>query len=256
MATSYSPKIVTDGLVVYLDAGNPKSYPRTGSSWVNVADTNMTASIFDATFSGSNVVGTFNFDEVNDYVLISSGSPNLNIGTNHTWVWWMKKPDTVGNAFQYIYSHNTFATANSCVIFFGENSNGQGNTSRLYWTYSDTYAGGNADVASYTSQEVTSSIADNRWHMVTLVKFGWNAANHVLYVDDNIKFTNILSDGNGSIITKCNPTGPLNLFRRSDANVDRYWKGDIGTFMMYKDKALTEEEVRQNFNATRGRFGV
>ena len=255
MAFTHSPKIVTDGLVVYLDAGNSKSYPRSGTDWTNVVNSSMTGSIVNSTFSTSSL-GAFTFDKIDDYVLISSGSPNLNIGTNHTWVWWMKKPDTIGSSFQYIYSHNTFAVANSCVIFFGENSNGNGNATRLYWTYSDTYAGGNGDIAAYTANEVTSSIANNKWHMVTLVKFGWNAASHILYVDDNVKFTNILSDGNGSTITKCNPTGPLNLFRRSDGNSARYWQGDIGMFMMYKDKALTEQEVIQNFNATRGRYGV
>lgn len=255
MSFHHSPRIVTDGLVLYLDAANPKSYPGSGTDWVNIADTSMTGSITSATYSSNNL-GIFNFDEVNDYVAISSGSESLNIGTNHTWVWWMKKSDTIGNGYQYIYSHNTFATANSCVIFFAENSVGGGNVSKLYWTYNDTFAGGNGDVAVYTSQEVTSSIADDQWHMVTLVKSGWSYADHVLYVDNNIKFTSMVNDGNGSTITKCNPTGPLNLFRRTDANTARYWEGNIATFMMYKDKALTEQEVLQNYNALRGRFGI
>jgi len=32
MSFRYSPKIITDGLILYLDAGNPKSYPGTGTT--------------------------------------------------------------------------------------------------------------------------------------------------------------------------------------------------------------------------------
>ena len=37
MATSYSPKIVTDGLVVCLDAGDKNSYPGSGATWSDVS---------------------------------------------------------------------------------------------------------------------------------------------------------------------------------------------------------------------------
>ena len=49
MGINYSPKIVTDGLVLCLDAANPLSYPGSGSTWndlsgvignVNVASRN------------------------------------------------------------------------------------------------------------------------------------------------------------------------------------------------------------------------
>jgi hypothetical protein len=37
MAFNYSPKIVTDGLVLYLDAANPRSYPGTGTTWYDLS---------------------------------------------------------------------------------------------------------------------------------------------------------------------------------------------------------------------------
>lgn len=42
MATLYSPKIVTDGLVMYLDAANPRSYPRSGTAWNDISGNNIT----------------------------------------------------------------------------------------------------------------------------------------------------------------------------------------------------------------------
>ena len=35
MATSYSPKIITDGLVLCLDAGDGKSYSGSGTAWTD-----------------------------------------------------------------------------------------------------------------------------------------------------------------------------------------------------------------------------
>jgi hypothetical protein len=37
MAISYNPRIVTDGLVLALDAGNPKSYPGSGTTWTDLS---------------------------------------------------------------------------------------------------------------------------------------------------------------------------------------------------------------------------
>lgn len=253
MATSYSPKIVTDGLVVLLDAGNSKSYPGTGNSWVNVADTTMTGSIIGATYSSNNL-GNFNFNEVSDYVLISSGSKGLNIGTNHTWVWWLKVPELTGTLFQYIYSHNNFGVANACNIWLIETSISAGENPPhvLKFQYNDT---GTNDVGGRFNNELSSSLFDNQWHMMTLVKSGWSYTDNTLYVD-NKKFTSLFNDAGAASITKCNPTGNLNLARRVDADANRYFGGNIATFMMYKDKALSEQEVLQIYNATRGRFGV
>ena len=36
MAFFHSPKLVTDGLVMYVDAANPRSYPGTGSTWYDL----------------------------------------------------------------------------------------------------------------------------------------------------------------------------------------------------------------------------
>lgn len=47
MATLYSPKIVTDGLVMYLDAANPRSYPRSGTAWNDISGNNITGTLTD-----------------------------------------------------------------------------------------------------------------------------------------------------------------------------------------------------------------
>ena len=41
MANLYGPRIVTDGLVLNLDAGNSKSYPGSGSTWYDLSDNSV-----------------------------------------------------------------------------------------------------------------------------------------------------------------------------------------------------------------------
>ena len=57
MSLHHSPKIITDGLVLCLDARNTKSYPGTGTTWYDISGNNNHATLVD---SHNNV--TFNND--------------------------------------------------------------------------------------------------------------------------------------------------------------------------------------------------
>jgi hypothetical protein len=62
-----SSPIVTDGLVLYLDAGNVKSYPTTGTTWTDLVGVNNGVLTNGPTFNPSNG-GSIVFDGTNDYV--------------------------------------------------------------------------------------------------------------------------------------------------------------------------------------------
>ena len=72
MSLSHSPLIVRDGLVLCLDAANPRSYPKSGTTWSdlkgsnNCVLTNMNASNFNQDGKGS-----LTFDGTNEYGMIS-----------------------------------------------------------------------------------------------------------------------------------------------------------------------------------------
>jgi hypothetical protein len=64
----YSPKIVTDGLVLYLDAANTRSYPGTGTTWSDLSRGGNNGSLINGpTFNSANG-GSIVFDGSNDYV--------------------------------------------------------------------------------------------------------------------------------------------------------------------------------------------
>ena len=90
MALSHSPKIVTDGLVLYLDAANPKSYPGSGTTW------------YDLSGNGNNFTNDLGFTHTTN----NNGTFSLgdNIGTKRestittspvaTIVYWIRTSDT------------------------------------------------------------------------------------------------------------------------------------------------------------------
>ena len=61
--------IVTDGLVLNLDAGDPASYPGSGTTWTDLSATGRNGTIFQASFSDN----SFSFDGTDDKVNLSSG---------------------------------------------------------------------------------------------------------------------------------------------------------------------------------------
>ena len=87
MAFHYSPKLVTDGIVLALDAANSKSYPGTGTIWKDLSGNG-----FDFTLDSSgiphNSSGYFDLEDGG-----ASCSSNINDSTDCTFVFWMKTTD-------------------------------------------------------------------------------------------------------------------------------------------------------------------
>ena len=61
-------KIVTNGLVLYLDAANPKSYPGSGNNWYDLTPNNNSGVLTNGPLYNSDMNGVIVFDGVNDKV--------------------------------------------------------------------------------------------------------------------------------------------------------------------------------------------
>ena len=64
--------IVTDGLVLCLDAANPKSYPGSGTTWTDLSGNGNNGTLVNGVGYNSDNGGSLSFDGVNDYVSKSS----------------------------------------------------------------------------------------------------------------------------------------------------------------------------------------
>ena len=71
MGLSHSPRIVTNGLTTLFDAANSKSYPQTGSSWLDISSFAQTGTLVNSPTFEANNGGCFNFSAAsNNYVTI------------------------------------------------------------------------------------------------------------------------------------------------------------------------------------------
>ena len=101
MSVSYNSSIVTNGLVLCLDAGNPRSYPGSGTAWYDVSGNNKTGTLVNGPSYNSSNGGSFVFDGVDDYVNVNNF--NVSHGTSNftysCWAYLSGKP-SLGTIFE------------------------------------------------------------------------------------------------------------------------------------------------------------
>ena len=84
MGIGYNPRIVTDGLVLCLDAANSRSYPRTGTTWTDLKGGNDGTLTNSPTFDSANG-GSIVFDATNEHVQTNTFS----LGDTFSVSFWM-----------------------------------------------------------------------------------------------------------------------------------------------------------------------
>ena len=227
MAFHRGPKLVTDGLVLYLDAANPKSYV-SGSTTTRSLVGSVTGSIFgNPNFSSENN-GSWTFDGSNDYMDFGN---ILNSPTELSVNFWIKNPN------------------NNVIVTKGYQK----------WEirFNATEFGGYVGIDNGTSYWIGISDSYNINHGTDLTQ--WNNFTYVLdYLNDTVKFY-ANSSFKGSInvanmFSTHSPTYNLNIGRRTEGG-SAYLSGSLSNIQIY-NRALTAAEILQNYNATKSRFGL
>lgn len=228
MALHHSPLVVTNGLVLYLDAANTKSYPGSGTTWTDL--------------SGNGYVGTKAGTQSPTYPLWNTGGyftfSGGTVGTNYSRFYIPGLPAFSGlSVFAWV---KTSDASESKTILRMQNSDfelSMNGSTQLYYA-----AGANYDNigASYNF-----SFADSKWHHMGLTYDG----NILKGYWDN---SNVVTNTRGSIVNT--EAGDLNIGTRDDAYF-QHFVGDVAIIQIY-NKVLTPTEITQNFNALRSRFGI
>ena len=220
--------IVTNGLVLFLDANNTNSYPGSGTSWYDLSGNGNTGTLTNGpTFSAANG-GCIVFDGVNDYVAGGNLGTFYSQGTISYWMY-----STAVENYRNPFTTN-YNGVNVGIRF--EQSNG-GGFGVIIGNDAGTFAGVN-----YVPSAI---LTVNSWYNVVLV---WNTVTNIAtgYLNGDLKF-------NGSH-TYWATTLPAIAIGNGFSS-DRYFKGNISSVGIY-NRALTATEVLQNFNETRTKFGV
>jgi len=222
MAFSYSPKIVTDGLVLYLDAANIRSYVSGSTIWNDISRGGNNGTLVNGpTFNSANG-GSIVFDGTNDYSVIPSTS-NLAPGTgDFTYSAWINPSSFLGT-----YS-STLVVAINGGLWIGKN--GSNFVLRAY------------NVADYIQYGVLPTL--NVWTNITITRSGTSAT---LYYNSIPVAVGTTSQNFVQGTTYIGNDGAI-----SSAN----FNGKISNTSFYKGKSLSTAEVLQNYNTTKTRFGL
>jgi hypothetical protein len=102
-------------------------------------------------------------------------------------------------------------------------------------------------VFNYLATSGTNDYRDGRWYHVAVTHDG---INFKIYVNGQLSSSRTSS---WTGVTRW-PTNTFNLGRDNN-NVNYFFKGNIGVFKLY-NKVLSSQEILQNYNATKTRFGL
>jgi hypothetical protein len=235
MAASSGPDLITNGLVLALDAADINSYIGSGTTWRDLSGNNYNGTLTNGpTFSGLNG-GNIVFNGTNQYVGINY-NVNLNPATNVSVSVWTRLTVNDANIRNPI---ELSASADELYWIFL-----RADLSPKRWGWGVRQS--NNTYAETTSNATNPSI--NTWYNLTLV-----ANSSTLLVS---LYINGILDGsvayNGTL--KQNAAAILSIGSDPGAN-RRYWQGNIANAQIY-NRALTVTEVLQNYNITKTRFGL
>ena len=217
MGFSRGPNIVTDGLVLALDAGSPRSYPGSGTTTTSLVGSSTGTLTNGVGFDSANG-GTWDFDGTDDNIntnfTIPAGNRSMDL-----WI----KYDTLSSTGGGGYSLTGVQQTGGKYLYTGITSNGGG--------YS--YAGDTGGSYSYT-------FSANVWYYVATVMDSGTTRHYV-------NGEQVATKTYASSVASTTPVmiGAIN----SQHEVD----GSIPITRIY-NKALTAAEVTQNYNAQKTRF--
>lgn len=230
--------IITDGLILYLDAGNRKSYDGEGTTWFDLSGNRYNGTLVNGPTYNSGNGGHFNFDYTDDYVT-TTGMANYSYTNGITVSVWYYNGGGTGY-YRGVVTNGTVADRiGGFDLRLGREDyfGGANNGTRLNWRI--TNSGGTA-----ASRTIYANI--NEWHNYVGT---YNNSTVAVYKDGTLFDSTTLSGG-GQLKTMSDST----TIARSPGTLE-YLDGKLAVVQIY-NRALSAAEIAQNFNVTRTRFGV
>ncbi|WLW36871.1 hypothetical protein [Synechococcus phage S-8S29] len=232
--------IVTQDLIMHLDASNSASYSGSGNTWNDLVN-NYDATRYQSTtanagptFEPNTNGGVWSLDGSDDWFRVDSlasayaGSTTQDF-TFQTWV-------------NINYSRD--GTRGDVIM-----SMHAGTGNRLRWQAASSYVFLSNINDTGDTQYSHTQIPANTWKLYTLRGDSQSNTLSIFINTDNIANPNMQTGSFESDIDR------VSIGQEWDTNPSEYLRGKFATFLAY-DRALSNAEITQNFNATRGRFGV
>ena len=231
MATQYAfGSIVTNGLVLALNAADKNSYPGSGTTWTDMSGNGNNGTLTNSpTFSSANG-GSIVFDGVDDYVSIPN-TVSIRPPNTSSWNFWVYPTSLSG--YRCIFGN--FGTTQAYIAFHLSIST---INLRIEAADNNGYPGTGGWVDSTTNITVPLNTYTN-------VSITYNGSNFSCYKNGSFSDSVAYIGGLGTNTQAFN----IGAFWAGS------WNGNIASAQIY-NKVLSASEIAQNYNAQKSRFGL
>ena len=224
MGLSHSPRIVTNGLVLCVDAANKRSYPGAGTAWTDLSKQGNNGTLTNGpTFNSANG-GSILFDGSNDYVEVQG---NYHLYSALTISCWFKLTNSMSPGASVAAVGRIWGKGNNLEIRFGSDGTLLGDLG-----------------ASAALISTRTSWSNTVWYNLVIM-LDTATSTSSMYIQSKL-------DSTGSVSSISGETANMRI-GRSASGLGSPMSGKISNFSIY-NRVLTPDEIRQNYLATKGRF--
>ena len=229
--------VVTDGLVLHLDAADSNSYSGTGNIWTDISGNNYNGILQNSPSYSNTSEGLINLDGSTQWVQLDSFAGAITNTSSYTINLWFKSTET--NASGNIYNNAIFSmhTSSGANIFRlgAAPDSGKG----LYYNFG---------VGAPEGRASSVNLHDNQWHNALITKD--TGAQAQFYIDNNLVTTNNAST-NG---TPFDNVGKVSIGQEYDSsNKSDHFQGSIPVVMVY-GKVISQNERAELYNTYKKRY--
>jgi hypothetical protein len=243
---SMLPSVVVDGCVFAIDAANTKSYSGSGIN-VNGLVGGIGGTLFNGVGFSSVNNGSFVFDGIDDFISVANiDLSSTNKVTVSCWVKVLNYRETANSSnIVFEFSSNFNSNTGAFVAAFAD---GSAVNSSLYPVVLGIRGNSGYNLAGY-SKTLVNDLSWHHWACIFDTSLSGNE--NILYIDGVLRTsisTPIQSDNSSNF-------GNYKLFigNRDSSNIAG--NANISHVSMH-NRALTQQEILQNYNALRGRYGI
>ena len=239
-----NPNLVTDGLILQYDFSNHNSYPGSGDTVYDLVG-GQNGTLYNSPTYSTDKGGYLSLSGSDDYIQVPNGS-TIRWDQPHSiefWVYPLGTGDSNQDLFEADYNNNIRIqfdnkdySGTGRIEVFAENAAASGDALRAYNNW----------------------FKEKKWHHLVITRTNQVATVYVDgKLDDGTADSGLNSIANSTVVSPLdnNYTGNVFIGRFiSDAGTENF-DGYVALFSLYQ-KALSKDEVLQNFNTLKGRYGL
>ena len=246
MGTQYANgKIVNSGLVLALDAGDRNSYAGSGTVWTDISGNGNDGTLINGPTFNSSYNGGIEQDGSDDYITVPY-KPSLAF------------PGNTPFSFQIVFRNKSMKGNFAAIISFGEQDSGNIGGFQMKCFYSSIYTGpygaigidrysgvnGFLSGVGYNYSSSLESLSTTVW------TYTYDSLSGAKGYRNGVLFQSTSSTGSAATPS----TGPFTIGTRAGVP-SRVTNSIINSLLIY-NRTLTDEEVVQNYNTQKSRFGL